>query len=119
MNRSSGSAHPECESGNFWIAAALLSLRLPFSKSLKDRRQVVRSLVDGARSRFAVSAADLGPDGVHTSAELGFTAAGSSPSELEERMRTLEKFLCQREEEGEFEILDFSPEVFNYGDTSN
>ncbi|MCD7952213.1 MAG: DUF503 domain-containing protein [Synergistaceae bacterium] len=50
---------------SFWIAAAQLSLRLPFAGSLKDRRHVVRSLTDGVRGRFAISASDLGPDGCH------------------------------------------------------
>ena len=104
---------------SFWIAAAQLSLRLPFAGRLKDRRHVVRSLTDGVRGRFAISASDLGPDGCHNVAELGFAAAGSSSAELDERMGNLEKYLYQREEEGEFEITGFSLEVFNYGDLSN
>ncbi len=103
----------------FWIAAARLEMRLPCAASLKDRRRVVRSITDGVRGRFAVSAADLGPDGEPREAVLGFAAAGSSPRELEERMGNLEKFLYQREEDGEFEITGFSPEVFNYGDISD
>lgn len=102
-----------------WIAAARLEMRLPFAASLKDRRHVVRSITDGVRGRFSISAADLGPDGLHDAAELGFAAAGSSPRELDERMRNLEKFLYQREEDGEFEITGFSLEVFNYGDISD
>ena len=82
---------------SFWIAAAQLSLRLPFAGSLKDRRHVVRSLTDGVRGRFAISASDLGPDGCHNAAELGFAAAGSSSAELDERMGNLEKYLYQRE----------------------
>ena len=55
---------------SFWIAAAQLSLRLRFAGSLKDRRHVVRSLTDGVRGRFAISASDLGPDGCYNDAEL-------------------------------------------------
>ncbi len=102
-----------------WIAAARLDARMPFAASLKDRRRVVRSVMDGVRGRFSISAADLGPDGTHDAAALGFAAAGSSPRELDERMRNLEKFLCQREEDGDFEITGFSLEVFNYGDISD
>ena len=51
--------------------------------------------------------------------QLWIAAAGSSPRELDERMRNLEKFLYQREEDGEFEITGFSLEVFNYGDISD
>ena len=103
---------------SFWMAAAKLSLRIPFSGSLKDRRQVVRSLTEGVRGRFSISAADLGPEGVLNAAELGFAAAGSSRAELEERMRNLENFLYQREDDGEFSVTDFSMEVFDYDDLS-
>ncbi|MDO5116633.1 MAG: DUF503 domain-containing protein [Synergistaceae bacterium] len=104
---------------SFWIAASRLFLRLPYAGSLKERRHVVRSLTDGVRGRFSISAADLGPDGKHNAAEIGFAAASSSHAELEERMRNLEKFLYQREEEGEFIITDFSLEVLNYDDLSD
>jgi hypothetical protein len=47
---------------------------------------------------------------------LGFAAAGSSPSELEERLRNLESFLVRKEAEGDFNIVRFTWEVFAYGD---
>ena len=77
----------------FWIGAASCSLRLPFAGSLKERRHVVRSIIDGVRSRFSVSAADLGPLDLWQSVELGFTAAGSSSAEVSERLENLENFL--------------------------
>ncbi|MBQ9882251.1 MAG: DUF503 domain-containing protein [Synergistes sp.] len=104
------------EDSRLWLAAARLFIEIPYAESLKDRRHIVRSVTDGARSRFALSAADLGPDGEHKKAVLGFAFCGSSQSELRERMANLEKYLFFREEEGEFEIVRFSPEVFNYDD---
>ena len=103
---------------SLWIGAALCSLRLSFAGSLKERRQVVRSILDGVRSRFSISPADLGPDNTWNAAELGFSASASSPAELEERLDNLEKFLGQKEETGEFEIIFFTREVFAYGDIS-
>ncbi len=104
---------------SFWIGAAECSLRLMYAGSLKERRHIVRSLLDGVRARFCISSADLGPTDTWQQAELGFTAAGSSPSELDERLRNLESFLIQREADGEFEILHFTREVFAYGDLSD
>lgn len=103
----------------FWIGAAECSLSLPWATSLKDRRQIVRSLTDGARARFNISTADLGPGGAHQRAILGFTFAGSCASELGERLNFLVKFLEQCESGGEFEIIDITREVFTYGDISN
>ena len=46
------------------VAIARIALRLPHSRSLKDRRQVARSLPLRIRSRFNVSVAhDAGADG--------------------------------------------------------
>ena len=100
----------------FWIGAASCSLRLPFAGSLKERRHVVRSTIDGVRSRFSVSAADLGPLDLWQSVELGFTAAGSSSAEVSERLENLENFLRTREDGGEMQMVDFTREVFTYGD---
>lgn len=103
----------------FWIGAAECRLCLPWAASLKDRRHVVRSLADGARARFNISTADLGPNEAHQEAVLGFTAAGSFMAELDERLNFLVKFLEQCEAGGEFEIIDITREVFTYGDISN
>ncbi len=46
------------------VAIARIALRIPDSRSLKDRRQVARSLPQRIRSRFNVSVAqDAGADG--------------------------------------------------------
>lgn len=102
----------------FWIGACECVLRLPWAVSLKDRRQVVRSLTDGARAKLNFSAADLGPDGSPKEATLGFTACGSSASEIKDRLGFLEKHLEQCEASGEFEITGITREVFTYGDIS-
>lgn len=103
----------------FWIGAVKCRLRLPWSSSLKDRRQVVRSLTDGAQTKCNVSPADLGPSGAHQEAELGFAAAGSAAAELEKRLDILEKFLERCEAGGHFEIVEITREVFTYGDISD
>lgn len=102
----------------FPIGVALCSIRLPYACSLKDRRAVVRSVVDGVRARFGISAADLGPTGSWKDARLGFAAASSSISELDERLLKLEKFIIAKEAEGEFKIVKFTREVFDYDNSS-
>ena len=101
---------------SFWIGVAKCSLRLTYAGSLMERRHVVRSIQDGVRNRFSLSCSDLGPADKWQDAELGFAGAGSSPSELEERLRNLESFLARKEADGEFEMVRFDWEVFAYGD---
>ena len=107
------------EKTQFWIAALELHIDIPYAASLKDRRQIVRSLTDGVRSRFSISAADLGPSDMYNIAVLGFTASASGKSELEERVGNLRNFIHWREEEGEFEVIEFTSQILNYDDLSN
>lgn len=41
------------------VGICRLELYIPESRSLKDKRQVIKSLVDGLRSRFNVSVAEI------------------------------------------------------------
>ena len=84
------------------------------SRSVKDRRKVVKSLLDRIRGRWNVSAMDLGPDGAWSEAVLAFSAAASAPSMAEERLEAVFSFLCGEEESGEFTINEHCREVVNY-----
>ena len=41
------------------IGVMTVSIEIPESRSLKDKRQVLRSLLDGLRSKYNISAAEL------------------------------------------------------------
>jgi uncharacterized protein YlxP (DUF503 family) len=56
----------------------MLELHVPASQSLKDKRQVVKSLLDGARRRYGVSAAEVGFQDQWQRARLGFAVVASS-----------------------------------------
>jgi uncharacterized protein YlxP (DUF503 family) len=102
----------------FWVGVALFSIRIYGASSLKDRRHVVKSLLERARKRCNASAADLGPE-VWERAELAFSCAGSSHQEMEQRMDQLFSFMERSETDGEFEVTNASREVFSYGDIQN
>ena len=59
-------------------------LHLPDADSLKDKRQVVKSILDRARSRYRVAAAETGEQDVHRIAELGFASVSNSESHARE-----------------------------------
>ena len=54
-----------------------ITLRIPEAHSLKDKRNVVRSLKDRLRSKFNVSVAELGDLEKWQTATLGFVAIGN------------------------------------------
>lgn len=72
------------------IAYLNLELRIEGAQSLKDRRQVLRSLKDRLRSGFNVSVAEIDPTDLWQSATLGVVAISSSRDYLEGLMKQVE-----------------------------
>jgi hypothetical protein len=72
------------------IAHLTLELRIEGAQSLKDRRQVLRSLKDRLRSSFNVSVAEVDPTDLWQSATLGVVAISSSRDYLDGLMKQVE-----------------------------
>lgn len=62
----------------------LLSVELFISDaaSLKDRRQIVKSLLDRLAHRHNVAVADLGPDGAHRHAHLAVVTVANEEAHV-------------------------------------
>ncbi|NLH98386.1 MAG: DUF503 family protein [Chthonomonadales bacterium] len=54
-----------------------LSLHIPQSRSLKDKRHVIKSILEGVRGRYNVSAAELDDLDSHQQATLGFAVVAN------------------------------------------
>ena len=80
-----------------------VEIRIPESRSLKDRRQVVRSLLDGARQRFSVSAAEVGGQDTWQRATLGFAVVSSEARLAEDVVDQIDRFLWARPD---IEVVD-------------
>jgi len=80
-----------------------VEIRIPSSHSLKDRRQVVRSVLDVARQRFAVSVAEVGGQDTWQRATLGFAVVASEARLAEDVVDQLDRFLWSRPD---IEIVD-------------
>jgi uncharacterized protein YlxP (DUF503 family) len=61
-----------------YVLALEVELRIVESRSLKDKRQVVKSLVETARRRHGISAAEVGRQESWQRATLGFAVVASS-----------------------------------------
>lgn len=75
------------------IAKLTIELDIPHAHSLKDRRQVVRSLKEKLRHGFNISVAELDDASLWNRATLGFAAISSSAAYLEGQMQELESTL--------------------------
>jgi uncharacterized protein len=65
------------------VAIAVLELHLPHARSLKEKRQVVKSMIERMHSRYRVSVAETAYHDLHQRAEIGLAAVGQSAGELE------------------------------------
>ncbi len=73
------------------IAHLTLELRIEHAQSLKDKRQVVRSLKDRLRASFNVSVAELEPSSLWNQATVGVAAISHSHDYLDGLMKNIER----------------------------
>ena len=81
-----------------FVLSLAVDLHLPAARSLKDKRMVVKSIVDGARHRFRVAAADVGSQDQWQRAALGFAAVAASPGHAVEIIDEVDRFIWSRPE---------------------
>jgi uncharacterized protein YlxP (DUF503 family) len=73
------------------IAFLTLELRIEAAQSLKDRRQVVRSLKDRLRTSFNISVAEMDPGTLWNQATIGVVSISSSRDYLDGLMKNVER----------------------------
>lgn len=77
------------------IAALVLEIRIEHAQSLKDKRQVVRSLKDRLRHRFNVSVAETDFQSQWQLAELAVVTVASNRTIADNTMRSVEQFAAE------------------------
>ena len=75
------------------VATLQVELHIPASHSLKDKRAVVKPILEGARRRFQVTAAEVDHQGKWQRASLGFAVVGASPAHVGMVMDKVERFV--------------------------
>lgn len=70
-----------------------VELRILDAHSLKDKRQVVKSLVETARRRFGISAAEVGAQDSWQRAVLGFAVVASSAGQADHVLDDVDRFI--------------------------
>ena len=85
-----------------YVLAVEIELHIPNAHSLKDKRQVVKSLVEGARRRLGITAAETGRQDAWQRSTLGFAVVTSSAHQAESVIDDVERFVWGH---GEVEVL--------------
>jgi uncharacterized protein YlxP (DUF503 family) len=88
------------------IAHLTLELRIEGSQSLKDKRQVVRSLKDKLRNSFNVSVAELDETDLWQRATIGIVSISGSRDYLEGLMQNVERAAVRIANNNGGEVVD-------------
>ena len=94
------------------IAYLTLELRIEHAQSLKDRRQVVRSLKDRLRTSFNVSVAELDGAELWNQATVGVVSISASKDYLRGLMENVERSAMKIVNNAGAEITDTFIEYF-------
>ena len=94
------------------IAFLTLELRIEAAHSLKDKRQVVRSLKDRLRAGFNVSVAELDGAGLWQRATVGVVSISGSRDYLRGLMENVERSAAKIANNAGAEITDSFIEYF-------
>ena len=77
------------------IFSAKLTFYIPFATSLKDKRQVSRSIIEKTRKRFNVSIAEVDTQDTHQTLTLGITTVSGEyahgQNSIDEIIRVMER----------------------------
>ena len=95
------------------VGVLRLSLSLPTAGSLKDKRQVVRKIVDRVRGKFDVAIAEVGSNDLWQRIQLGVTAVSNDRRFINEVLDKVRGFI---DDLYLASILDQELEILSYGE---
>lgn len=90
------------------------TLRLPESGSLKDKRQVIRSLSQRIRNKFQVSVAEVGDNDLWQLATIGVACVTNTHRHCEEMLDEIIAYA--RESRLDAELIDVESEIVTMDD---
>ena len=95
------------------VAVVRFSVYIHHSHSLKEKRAVIRKLIDRVQARFKLHVAEVGGQDSWQRAQLGFAVVGSEQQVVEsiadEVVRSIQSSV-------EGEVVSIDREVLRYGD---
>ena len=89
---------PVGKAGDVDVCALTIELHITGSGSLKEKRAVVKHLVETSRSRFGVAAAEVDHHDRWQRTELGFAAVSGSVGQVERVLDSVERFVWSHPE---------------------
>ena len=98
-----------------FVGVARFDLHIPHSGSLKEKRAVLRPVVERVRNKLHVSIAEVDHQDLWQRAAIGVSCVSSSMDQCRKVLQEVEKFLGRAALEGA-EVTQRSINVFNLDD---
>lgn len=92
------------------VGLGMITVRIHDCHSLKGKRSVVKSIVNGLINNFNASVAEVGSNDVHDIAEIGFAMVGNDRTIVNSK---IDKAFNLASEMGIAEVIDTQMEIFN------
>lgn len=89
------------------VAVSVFELHIPAARSLKDKRRVVKALMDKIHHRFRVSIAETDFHDVHQRTEIAIAAVHSTEAKAKRLMDDIHLLI---EQSAEAQLLCWDPE---------
>jgi len=89
------------------VGISTVELTIPESNSLKDKRQVLRSMLDGIRRRFNVSAAEVDNLDLWRRATVGIAAVSNEQKYVDQLLSSVTRWI---EENPRVNVMDVQVE---------
>ena len=90
-----------------------VDLHLPQAHSLKEKRAIIRPILDGARNRFSVAVAEVAYQDKWQRALLGFAAVGGNDGHPQQVMQKVDRFVWSFPE---VEVLNIDTITYDWND---
>lgn len=96
-----------------FVGVGTVRLHLPESASLKDKRQVVRSVLARVRNQFEIAASEVGDQETWQLATLGLACTSNNASHAEEIIQRAIRFI--EETRPDVVVTDAQSDVLSFG----
>ncbi|MBF0524868.1 MAG: DUF503 domain-containing protein [Deltaproteobacteria bacterium] len=93
-----------------FVGVARVALLIPGNSSLKGKRKVIKSLLDRLRSRFNVSAAEVGDNDLWQRALIGVSLVANDRRFVDAALSKVVEFI---EFSGTAQVIDIYTEIVN------
>ena len=92
------------------VGVCKVTLNIDDAFSLKEKRQIVRSIVERLKAKFNASVAEVGLNDMWKNAVIGISCVSNESSHADSMMATMVNFI---ENDGRAVLFDYSTEIIH------